>query len=116
MKVQKEEDDEKNSCCLNSSSQNEEEDEKINCCSHPPSLMHLLLKFLGRKPIEMDIASRKKCKLITKGKKVVLTVTKEVVDSTLETLRRQREDHLKMVREIKKIQWQGADRMAKFSK
>ena len=64
----------------------------------------------------MDIASRKKCKLITKGKKVVLTVTKEVVDSTLETLRKKREDHLKMVREIKNIQLQGADRMAKFSK
>ena len=118
MKVQKEEDDEKNNCncCLNSPSQNEEEDEKINCCSNPTSLMYLLLKFLGRKPIEMDIASRKKCKLITKGKKVVLTVTKEVVDSTLETLRKKREDHLKMVREIKNIQLQGADRMAKFSK
>ena len=94
----------------------EEDDEKSNSCSNPPSLLDLLLKFLGRKPIEMDDTTRKKCKLITKGKKVVLTVTKEVVDSTLETLRRQREDHLKMVREIKKIQWQGADRMAKFSK
>ena len=94
----------------------EVDDEKSNFCSNPPSLMDLLLKLLGRKPIEMDDTTRKKCKLITKGKKVVLTVTKEVVDSTLETLRRQREDHLKMVREIKKIQWQGADRLAKFSK
>ena len=99
MKVRKEEDDEKNNCCWNLS-----------------SLMDLLLKFLGRKPIEMNEYTRKKCKLITKGKKVVLTVTKEVVDSTLETLRKKREDHLKMVREIKKIQWQGADRMAKFCK
>ena len=96
--------------------QKEEDEEKNNCCWNLPSLVDLLLKFLGRKPIEMDQHTRKKCKLITKGKKVVLTVTKEVVDSTLETLRKQREDHLKMVREIKKIQWQGADRMAKFSK
>ena len=94
----------------------EVDDEKSNSCSNPPSLMDLLLKFLGRKPIEMDDTTRKKCKLITKGKKVVLTVTKEVVDSTLETLRQQREDHLKMVQKIKKIQWQGADRMAKFCK
>ena len=99
MKVRKEEDDEKNNCCWNLS-----------------SLMDLLLKFLGRKPIEMNEYTRKKCKLITKGKKVVLTVTKEVVDSTLETLRKKREDHLKMVREIKNIQWQGEDRLAKFSK
>ena len=96
--------------------QKEEDEEKNNCCWNLPSLVDLLLKFLGRKPIEMDIASRKKCKLITKGKKVVLSVTKEVVDSTLETLRQQREDHLKMVQKIKKIQWQGAARMAKFCK
>ena len=96
--------------------QKEEDDEKNNSCWNLSSRMDLLLKFLGRKPIGMNEYTRKKCKLITKGKKVVLTVTKEVVDSTLETLRKKREDHLKMVREIKNIQWQGEDRLAKFSK
>ena len=97
----------------------EQDDEESKCCCTSPSSMDLLLNFLGRKPIEMDNTSRKKCKLITKGKAVgavVLTVSTDVLDSTLETLRRKREDYLKMVREIKKIQWQGADRMAKFSK
>ena len=94
----------------------EQDDEESKCCCTSPSLMDLLLKFLGRKPIEMENTSLKKCRLITKGKAVVLTVSTDVVDSTLETLRRKREDYLKMVREIKKIQWQGADRMAKFSK
>ena len=56
--------------------------------------MELLLRFLGRKPIGMKVSDQKKKMQVDhqKGKKVLLTVSTDVVDSTPEeTLRDEKE-------------------------
>ena len=55
--------------------------------------MELLLRFLGRKPIGMKVSDQKKMQVDhQKGKKVLLTVSTDVVDSTPEeTLRDEKE-------------------------
>ena len=66
----------------------------------------------------MGDKDKKRCKLDCKLVQwlCVLTVSNEVAKATLETLRRKREDHLKMIREIKEIQYAGTEKMAKFAK
>ena len=51
-----------------------------------------------------------------KGKTLLLTVSKYVLESTVETLRLKREDYLKMIRDIKRIQSEGTERMENFLK
>ena len=91
--------------------QNDENDKK---CPGPIDIFIKL--FDDRRPIEMDLDHRRQCKMTSMGFKFLSTISKDVVNSTLATLRQKREGHLAMVRTIKKIQSEGTEKMAKFSK
>ena len=77
-------------------------------------------KLFSRRLVEMEKEDMKRCKLdcmlVKCWSRRMLTVSDEVAKATLETLRGKREDHLKMVREIKEIQYAGTEKMAKFAK
>ena len=83
-------------------------------CSQSPQ--ELVNTFLGRIPVVMELADQRELQLISKGKTMLLTVSKDVLESTVEALRQKREAHLKMIRDIKKIQSEGTERMENFLK
>ena len=83
-------------------------------CSQSPQ--ELVNTFLGRIPVVMELADQRELQLISKGKTLLLTVSKYVLESTVETLRLKREDYLKMIRDIKRIQSEGTERMENFLK
>ena len=89
-----------------------------SCWSCCPWCYFQFLYWFSRRPVLMDYEDMKRCKLDCKLIRClsVLTVSNEVAKATLETLRRKREDHLKMIREIKEIQYAGTEKMAKFAK
>ena len=98
--------------------ENEEEESTTPCWSSCPWCYFQFLYWFSRRPVFMGDKDKKRCKLDCKLVQwlCVLTVSNEVAKATLETLRRKREDHLRMVREIKEIQYAGTEKMAKFAK
>lgn len=81
-------------------------------CSQSPQ--ELVNTFLGRIPVAMELADQRELQLINKGKTMLLTVSKDVLELTVEALRQKREEHLKMIRDIKKIQSEGTEQMENF--
>ena len=81
-------------------------------CSQSPQ--ELVNTFLGRIPVAMELADQRELQLINKGKTMLLTVSKDVLELTVEALRQKREEHLKMIRDIKKIQSEGTEHMENF--
>ena len=73
---------------------------------------------LSRRPVIMKPEDLKECRLDCRIVKCLnmLSISDEVAKATLETLRRKRDDQLKMVREIKEIQHAGTEKMAKYAK
>ena len=73
---------------------------------------------LSRRPVLMEPEHLKECRLDCRIVKCLnmLSISDEVAKATLETLRRKRDDQLKMVREIKEIQHAGTEKMAKYAK
>ena len=72
---------------------------------------NILFWITSRKRVELSDEDIARCKLICSKTSCKMSISKEVVESTLTFLRRKREDQLKMVREIKQVQFSGAEKM-----
>ena len=75
------------------------------------------LRWIGsRSSVEMTDQDIIRCKLAGSLKSYSISVSKEVVENTLDFLRRKRENQLKMVREIKQVQFSGSEKLNESAK
>ena len=80
-------------------------------------LSNFFLWFHSRRGIEFKNKNAKRaCNVGTIWEGFMVSITKDVLKDTLDYLRRKRENQLRMVREIKKVQHSGAEKLAEYSK
>ena len=95
--------------------QSKKDKENTKCCKC--YTFNDFLRWIGsRSSVEMTDQDIIRCKLTGSLKSYTISISKEVVENTLDFLRRKRENQLKMVREIKQVQFSGSEKLNESAK